>query len=234
MIRNVEKVFRWLLTIGLLVVAVFVILATYTNVPTNLSNQDKLIFEGLGLGSGAGAGASFEEQVALIRKVQTEVFKRAPLGDGIPDYQLREPFDLLRFGQGLCYDRSRTFDKAFTFLGLKSRHVYILYKKNLPFWQAIFEYGQPSHAVTEVKTSKGWIFIDSNSTWLALTRQGEPLNADDVWRRFEELDKPPPYLKDPWWAIRGLYSRRGQLYGAGILFPELNWSDFLSWFVLRE
>lgn len=234
MIRIVNKVTRWLLTINLLILAVFVLLASYTNVPTKPTSADQTVFMGLGLGLGLGSGLGFEDQVSMIRKIQHDVFEKAPVGDGIPDYQSREPADLMKFGKGLCYDRSRTFDKAFQYVGFESRHVYILYKNNLPFWRAAFQYGQPSHAVTEVKTSKGWMFVDSNSEWVAITRQGEPVNADDVWRRFAEFEDPPPYLKDSWWAIRGMYSRKGQLYGAGIAFPEFNWPDFLAWFVLRR
>lgn len=221
--------FRWLLTIVMVFVVTFVLLASFTNVPTKPTNEDVAVFGGLGLNIGLGLGLGFEDQVSLIRKVQKDVFAKAPLGEGIPLYESREPADLMRYGQGLCFDRSRTFDKAFTFVGLESRHVYILYKNKLPFWRAAFTYRQPSHAVTEVKTSRGWMFVDSNTEWVAITRDGEPVNADDVWRRFSEFENPPPYLKDPWWAIRGMYSRKGQLYGAGIPFPEFNWPDFLSW-----
>ncbi|MGB4347345.1 MAG: hypothetical protein WBJ21_13220 [Burkholderiaceae bacterium] len=228
MIRRIKFFFKWLLAIMLLIGAAFFLLASYTNVATTLTNEDKIVFRRLGL------GLSFEDQISLIRKIQHGVFAKAPLGDGIPDYESREPADLMKFGQGLCFDRSRTFDKAFHYVGLETRHVYILYKNNLPFWRAVFKYGQPSHAVTEVKTSKGWMFVDSNTEWVAITRQGEPVNADDVWRRFEEFESPPPYLQHPWWAIRGMYSRKGQLYGAGIPFPEFNWQDFLAWFVLHK
>ena len=197
---------------------------------TTITSEDETVFKSLALDLGLG----FEDQVILIRKIQHAVFEKAPLGSGIPDYEPREPADLMRAGQGLCFDRSRTFDKAFDYIGLESRHVYILYKNNLPFWRAAFRYGQPSHAITEVKTSKGWMFVDSNAEWIAVTRQGEPVNADDVWRRFGEFENPPSYLKDPWWAIRGMYSRKGQLYEAGIPFPEFNWSDFLDWFVFQK
>jgi len=234
MIRKVKKGFRWLLTAILLMGLSFVLLASYTNVPTKPSTEDQAIFESLGLVKDLGLGLGFTDQISLIQKIQASVFIKAPLGEGIPDYQSREPTDLMKFGQGLCYDRSRTFDKAFNFVGLESRHVYILYKQNLPFWRAIFTYQQPSHAVTEVKTSKGWMLVDSNNKWIAITREGEPVNADDVWKRYSEFENPPPYLKDPWWAIRGMYSRKGQLYGAGIPFPEFNWPDFLSWFVLQK
>lgn len=228
MTHRVKKAFRWLLTINLCIIAVLFLLASYTNVSTTLTSEDQATFKGLGLGLG------FEDQVSLVRKIQHGVFAKAPVGSGIPDYQSREPADLMRYGQGLCFDRSRTFDKAFHYVGFESRHVYILYRENRPFWRAVFRHGQASHAVTEVKTSKGWMFVDSNSEWVAVTRQGEPVNADDVWRRFSEFENPPPYLKDPWWAIRGMYSRKGQFYGAGIPFPEFNWPDFLAWFVLRK
>ena len=235
MIHRVKKGIKWFLIINLVAVAALLMLCIYTNVPTNVTREDAIVFKRLALNAGSGLSANFEEELAIIRKVQSEVFKKAPRGDiGIPDYQPREPADLMRFGQGLCFDRSRTFDKAFRYYGFESRHVYILYKYDLPFWKAVFKYGQPSHAVTEVKTKKGWMFVDSNTQWIALTRQGEPVNADDVWKRFAEFDNPPRYLAGPWWGIRGMYSRKGHLYGAGIPFPEFNWHDFLSWFVFDE
>ena len=208
-------------------------LAVYTNVSTEVTAEDIEVFKLIGLRRPEGA-MTFAQQVALIRKVQADVFKRAPLGDGIPDYEPREPSDLMRFGQGLCYDRSRTFDKAFGYLGLESRHVYLLYKEDKSFFRAIFHYGQSSHAVTEVKTSKGWMYVDSNTPWIALTRGGEPVDADDVWRHHAEFDNAPNYLKPAWWAIRGMYSRKGQLYEPFLPFPfpELNWRDFGSWLVM--
>ncbi len=231
MVERIKKAAKWLLAIQVAFALVFVALATYTNVPIHVTSEDQAVFTEMGLLKPRGA-LSFEQQIAIIRKVQLDVFKRAPLGDGIPEYQLREPADLMRFGQGLCFDRSRTFDKVFTYLGLESRHVYVLFKENTPLWRALFRRGHPSHAVTEVKTSKGWIFVDSNTPWVALTRQGEPVNADEVWQRFSEFDNAPLYLKAPWWAIRGMYSRKGQFYGAGVPFPEFNWPDFLSWLII--
>jgi hypothetical protein len=230
MITRVKQGVKWLLVWTALTVAVLVSVAAYTNVPTKPTPQDVKVFEEIGLHKPT-VSLSFEQQITLIRKVQFEVFKRAPFGAGIPDYAFREPADLMRFGQGLCYDRSRTFDKVFIYLGMESRHVYLLYKEDKSFLAALFHRGQPSHAVTEVKTSKGWMFIDSNTAWVALTRQGEPVGADDVWRRLAEFDYAPPYLAAPWWAIRGMYSRKGQFYGAGVPFPELNWADFLGWVV---
>lgn len=221
---------NWLFALAALLIAVLVCLAAYTNVPTRVGTESQAVFEEMGLRR-PNASLSFDEQINLIRKVQFETFKRAPLGQGIPEYQAREPADLMRAGQGLCYDRSRFFDKALSYLGFQTRHVYLLYKEDKSFLRAVFHYGQASHAVTEVKTSKGWMFVDSNTPWVAVTRLGEPVNADDVWRRFAEFENAPAYLKDPWWAIRGMYSRKGQFYAPFVPFPQLNWPDFLGWVV---
>ena len=233
MVRKIKKGVKWLLLLTTGLLGLLVTLAAYTNVPTAVTESDAAVFAAMGFQKPQ-QSLTFEQEVALIRQVQKEVFQRAPLGDGIPDYEPREPADLMRFGQGLCFDRSRTFDKTSSYLGLPSRHVYLLYRENRSFLNALFHYGQSSHAVTEVKTSKGWMFVDSNTEWIALTRSGEPVGADDVWKRYAEFDKAPPYLSSPWWAIRGMYSRKGQFYGAGLPFPELNWPHFVSWLVTGE
>jgi hypothetical protein len=42
------------------------------------------------------------------------------------------------------------------------------------------------------------MFVDSNTEWIALTRDGQVVNADDVWKRVAEFDGMPKYLKYPW------------------------------------
>jgi hypothetical protein len=230
-IRRNQNIIRWLWAIVSLLVVALGVLANYSNVSTALTADDLRAFAELGF-SKPTSRLTYEQEIALFKKVQSAVFKRAPLSlDGIPDYQNREPLDLLRFRRGLCFDRSRTFDKAFTYLGFESRHVYLLFKQGKSFPAALFHYRHGSHAVTEVRTSKGWMLVDSNSEWLAVNRRGEPVDADGVWRRYAEFENAPNYLEEPWWAIRGMYSRKGQLYGAGIAIPELNWHDFLGWLV---
>jgi hypothetical protein len=220
---------RWL-SLVMLFSAVFSVLAFYTNVQTKLTAADVAVFTAMGLSKPSGS-LSFEQQIALIRQVQAEVFARAPMGDGIPEYEAREPADLMRHGKGLCFDRSRTLDKALNYLGFETRHVYLLYREKKSFLIALTSYRQPSHAVTEVKTSMGWMLVDSNTQWLALARDGAPVNADGVWHRFAEFDNAPEYFNSPSWAIRGMYSRKGQFYKPYLPFPQMNWPDFLGWMV---
>jgi hypothetical protein len=229
MIRRNNKMILWLCASISLLVTAFGVLMAYSNVSTEITVSDVYAFEQMGFSKPI-SRMTFEQEIALVRKVQLIVFERAPLSlTGIPSFQSREPLDLLKFGKGLCYDRSRTLDKVLTYLGFEARHVFLLYRQGMSFPMALLQKGHASHAVTEVKTSKGWMLVDSNSEWVSLNRWGEPVDADRVWRRFAEFDNAPDYFAVPWWAIRGLYSRKGQFYGAGFHIPELSWPDFLEW-----
>lgn len=198
------------------------------HVPVNLTKEDIAVFKSLEFFRPS-APLTFQQEIDLIKHVQLKVISLAPVGEGIEVGKSREPADLMRVRHGLCYDRSRTFDKVFNYLGFESRHVYILYKQHSPFYRAIFHHGQPSHAVTEVKTKKGWILVDSNTAWISLNKQGNPIDADGVWKRFAEFDNAPIYMSRPYWAIRGLYSRKGQFYGGFLPLPEINFPDFGFW-----
>jgi hypothetical protein len=160
--------------------------------------------------------------------VQEKILAVAPHQGGIPEFSTRELEDLIRRKSGFCYDRSRAIDKALAHLGFETRHVYLLYKRDKGFVHALLTYQQPSHAVTEVRTSKGWMVVDSNNAWIALAKDGRPIAADRVYdsrAQFETVAEP---FNEPWWSIRGLYSRKGFFYRPFLPFPELNWPDFFG------
>lgn len=210
-------------------------MATVTNVPTHITATDELIFKATLNLRRPPQPLSFEQEIQLIKDVQNLILKEAPSGPPIPDYMEREPHDLLRHRSGLCYDRSRTYDKVFNWLGFGTRHVYILYPEHpkthqpLPYWRAFFTRGTQSHAVTEVKTQRGWLLVDSNSPWISLRRDGSPVSADHLPHNKNDFESPlPVYFDRDYLAIRGLYSRRGQLYRPYLPFPALNWWDFGS------
>lgn len=231
-IIRVAKKSAWIVSVKIVVLlCLFAILAVMTNVPTSIEVDDVAVFERDLQIEGLKHPQTFSDEIDAIRTIQHKVFAKAPVGAGIPDFEPREPSDLMKRHEGLCFDRSRTLDKAFDYIGLPARHVYLLYRSDRSFLSALFHYGQPSHAVTEVRTSRGWMLVDSNTEWFALTRDGQVVGADDVWRRADEFDRMPGYLNAPWWAMRGMYSRKGQLYPPYIVFPDFNWLDFFSWLI---
>ena len=209
-----------------------ILLGFITNVSTRITNTDVFIFENVLQYKKSEKFLNFADEIALIKKVQLELLFKAPVGQPIPEYRSREPVDLIKNKSGLCYDRARTLDKIYNWLGFETRHVYILYlthpatSKELPPFIAFFTFGTNSHAVTEVKTSKGWIVVDSNSDWISLSDKNDPVQASDIFNKVEDFTEIPIYFTRSFIAIRGLYSRRGQFYYPYLPYPEFNWSDF--------
>lgn len=224
---------RWWYALGLPVLA-FVVLAWASNVSTRLMPEDTVAIKAILGVQQKPTIQSFDDEIRLIRWAQAQVLKAAPGMEGIPDYADREPMDLLKAQSGLCYDRSRTLDKTLNWLGFETRHVYILFADKgdstnvVQFVQHALSHSQ-SHAVTEVKTSRGWLLVGSNSNWISLNRDGQPLPAGQVHERRAEFDQEPEWVDTPLWAIRGMYSRKGQFCRPYVLFPEFNWPDFLGW-----
>lgn len=208
--------------------ALLVILATITNVSTELTADDRNAFRMLGIRDTSFQKKTYDEEIVEIKKIQALVFEKIGVSsNGIPEFENREPLDLIKVGQGLCFDRSRMLDKVYKYLGYETRHVYILFfdKKN-PFL-ALLTYQQPSHAATEVKTSRGWVMVDSLEHFVALDKYSQPLMADHLWE--QKLESLPQYFQVRYFAIRGMYSRKGFFYPPPLPFPDFNWPDFLSW-----
>jgi hypothetical protein len=218
---------KWWIALAALC-CVTLVLFLVSNVSTSLTREDVNVFRSMGLAPPA-RPLTNQEQIELVRRVQRMVFERSPLNKGIAEGQTREPSDLLRLGHGLCFDRSRTMDKAFAYLGFQTRHVFLLYRQGKSFPQAMLSRGQWSHAVTEVKLSEGWVLVDSLTPWMAVTRDGQLVSADQVWQRHAEFDGEPTYMTWPWWAVRGMYSRGGGFYHSRRGVPEISYPDFLAW-----
>ena len=235
MIYRTTKFFIWLV---FACVVLNVSLAVLTNVSTNITDSDEAVFRTIFDNSKAREGMSYDQEIELIKSTQALVLSKAPYGEQISEYTDREPENLFQKQGGLCHDRSRTYDKVFKWLGFETRHLYILYpehpvtRERLSYLQAIFTKGTNSHAVTEVKTSRGWLVVDSNLPWISVTEDGSPVDADHIFERLNQFMSIPGYWKRPYMAIRGLYSRRGQFYRPYIPYPQLNWYDFVSWLII--
>ncbi len=176
-----------------------------------------------------------DRQIAFIGSVQAAVMKLVPGNTGIPQGQPREPADLWRTRSGLCYDRSRLLEKIFRSYGFTVRHA-ALYAA--PAGSGILTVlshpGLSSHAVTEVKTVKGWLLVDSNAPFLALDAKGFPVSLSqmsrDADRREIIYDKRyaaamNPFYRKPFVIVYGLYSRHGGFYPPYNRIPDVNWKE---------
>jgi hypothetical protein len=207
-----------------IVLAIYTALVVISNVETNVSDEDKAAFLAEGF-SPKSKPSNYDEQIKMILEAQSRVLDKFPIGDGIPLFEEREPVNLNFYRRGLCYDRSRYIDKLLQYKGFKTRHIYILYDTGGGFISSMMTKGNPSHAVSQVLTERGWLVVDSNSKYLALDQNNSPISLRELERGNPQS---PDSFKKKFWAIIGMYSRNGSLYKPYLLVPELNILDFLN------
>lgn len=182
------------------------------------------------------ARRTYSQEVAFVRNVQQAVLRIAPRNEGLPDGTLREPRELFEAGRGLCYDRSRVIEKILRFAGFQTRHVAIYSLANgRGVLRTLATRQTPSHAVSEVRTHRGWLVVDSNDPWIAIDAAGQPRGIVDIHRAatgsaaFRWLAPiPNDIYKRPFTFVYGLYSRHGQFYPPYDAVPDVNYSEFAA------
>lgn len=232
--RTRHAVWLFLVLVLLGLAAVFVT----NDVSTALTEDDAAYAERILRETGHGDMLSqapptnFDEQVRTILAVQDAVLSTAPENKGIPLGKPRELRDLYAAKQGLCYDRSRAIEKILSHLGFEVRHAAIYSTKKAGKLRALLTPRTPSHAVTEVKTGRGWLVIDSNRRWIGLTRGGKPVDLARLRDSGHEQDwdtrlkdDMSPILAGPFTYLYGLYSRHGEFYPPYTPVPDVDWNQ---------
>jgi hypothetical protein len=219
-----------------------VVLAAIHDVPVSATQED-IQFGDLMLAEAGYSGpkralgdlTSFDTQLKAILAAQDTVIRIAPRDEEIPFDRAREPRDLFEMRKGLCYDRSRALEKLLAMMGLESRHVAIYSTAKRGALAALLTPGNDSHALTEVKTARGWMTIDPNTRWIGLTQDGRVVDiaglraldaAKTAWAG--EGAQPHPIFSAPFVFVRGLYSRHGRFYSPYTPVPDVNWRQLVQ------
>ncbi|HET7848101.1 MAG TPA: transglutaminase domain-containing protein [Pseudolabrys sp.] len=178
---------------------------------------------------------TFRRQVQTILAVQNAVLLRAAGDDAIALDHTREPKDLYALRSGQCFDRSRTIEKILRRLGYATRHAAVYSTRTTGSdILALLTPEIASHAVTEVKTSRGWMLVDSNVRWIGLTRDGTAIDLDklqdDPKIAGQKWDARVPddingIFRDDFTYVFGLYSRHGHFYPPYMPIPDVNWEE---------
>lgn len=176
---------------------------------------------------------TYNQQITLIKKIQENVLKISPKTEnGIPQGQSRRPRDLINFQGGLCFDRSFTLELIFQKFGFDVRHVN-LYRDipNQSKFIDLLSKGISSHSVTEVKTKKGWLIVDSNKNWLGLDFLMNPYSMKKIsLRKFNVkwMNETTTYFyNNPNHYIYGIYSRHGYFHPPYVMIPDYNFYDLM-------
>jgi hypothetical protein len=227
-------VFLALLGLGLIAV-----LAT-NDVSTALTQSDRdaaqrmLRETGHGNIVGQAPPTAFDEQVNTILAVQDAVLSTASERKGIPFDRPREPADLYAARSGLCFDRSRAIEKILMDLGFEVRHAAVYSTKDTGNRIiSLLTPQTPSHAVTEVKTARGWLVVDPNRRWIGLTHDGEPVDLETLQHMHVRAQGWDPRVtkrtdrvfRGPFTYVIGLYSRHGRFYPPYNSVPDIDWGQ---------
>jgi hypothetical protein len=153
---------------------------------------------------------------SIIAEIKHEEIPHTYFGDVSYYYNNRK---------GVCYDRSVLMEKMLSYYHFSFRHIYVYFGKGdqKPGVFAFFNKGLPSHALTEVKTSRGWMLLGSNSNWIGIDSSGHPLTLalfrNQLQSKQLKLVKKSLTGLPPFWTsqhnfrfIYGVYSRHGGLF----------------------
>ena len=221
---------RVLIPVVVAVAGALALFATH-DVPTAPTPEDARAIRQL-LPNEKRLAGSFEEEVALILRVQDRVLTASPEERGIDLDQSRELQDLIRARHGACFDRSRAIETVLRSYGFRTRHAAMY--STVETGSALRALTTPdtiSHALNEVQTSRGWMIVDSKTRWAGLTSDGQPLDLAGIranpkrkWN--SKVPGTLPEIYDaPFTWVYGLYSRHGRFYPPYNALPDVNWSE---------
>ncbi len=180
-----------------------------------------------------GAAPSFADEVAYVLGVQRAVLTVAQDHRGLPADRAREPKDVYQARSGLARDRARVIEKILRAAGLEAIHISISSTADgRPAWQALFTGAAPSHVVSAVFTSRGWLVVDPDVPWISLDENREPIEIETIRNNAGTgaLHWHPglparvnPILEKPFTYVIGLYSRSGYVYPPYNFFPDVSY-----------
>ncbi|MGE4313558.1 MAG: transglutaminase domain-containing protein [Pseudobdellovibrionaceae bacterium] len=219
-----------------------------SQIPTGITPTDKAALETIYTTSGYPhlidnkAPAEFTEQIAQIREVQKAVLQISPTLQKIPVNAPREPEDLLKAGHGQCSDRARSILKGLELLGYRARFaaIFSFDQTHMPPEQLARQIDDVrSHALIEVLTAKGWLFVDTNEPWVSLDENGNPVSlqqwqdvSDRTHFKWSASNEGQIYWlmkSSDLMVIYGLYSRHGLFYPPFTPYiPDINWRELVQ------
>lgn len=166
----------------------------------------------------------FAGQQALLTRIAAAVQRSITGLEPLPPEHAREPSDVLRARSGLCFDRARVIEKALRLSGFEVRRVFLLYGG----WRNLFTAGSPTHAMVEVRTARGWVFVGTLSPMLGIDLEGRTWSMADL--RNDAAHGGQAMKRNGWGEVipmdfvplTGLYSRTGLHYWPYTRMPDFS------------
>ncbi len=240
MFRRGTRLFRrviwpWGVLLGMgafLMVAVFL---SANGVDTTVTDQDREIIAKLGVDDSCGQIDDHGDEMECISQVQAAIYERYPstrdaFVKGVTDHRVAD-YDAR--GYGSCYDRATFIEQALRHYGFDVRRVAIFKSQSSPL--NYLKPGIRSHALSEVKTSKGWMVVESIDPLLGVDRRGRIYTMGDIRQGLREgsidddtfgLAIPEDFFDGEFVYVYGLHSRHGYFFEPHLPVPEIDWAHF--------
>ena len=172
---------------------------------------------------------SYNKEIECIKKIQISQLKLIKGKRCRGKYINLGSKKLLRENKACCYDRSRLTEQALQYYGFQVRHIHLNHTEGIGYLNLLVP-STPSHAVTEVLTSRGWMGVDSNESFILIDKESNPQTYSQAIESglAYELSKNIFYL-EPTISTIGLYSRNGTFFKPYLPYiPEINFGDFFK------
>lgn len=226
-----------LVLIGIAVVGFAVVagLMAFNGVDTSVTQEDREVIATFGVGEQCESAEGFEAELECVESVQQAVFEQFP--DTSCEFQRGETEHtasaVAERGYGCCYDRATLIEQTLRDYGFEVRRVGLWERQSMPL--NYLKPGINSHALSEVKTERGWMAVESLDPIVGIDEEGEIYDVADIREGLQsgEVDDntfgteiPSTFFNGEYVYGRGVYSRHGYFFEPHIPVPEVSWEHF--------
>lgn len=220
---------------GLAAAAILAGLLLANGVDTTVTDDDRQVIQKLDVDEHCESAERFDRQRQCVEQLQHTIFETYPdtsdsfvkgeTSHHVTDYHQR--------GWGSCYDRARLIEQALRDYGFEVRRV-ALFRRQSPA-VGYLKPGIDSHALSEVKTARGWMAVDSVEPFIGADDRGlvytvgqlrDGLEDGEIDDTTFDAEIPDDFFEGDFVYVYGLYSRHGYFFEPHLPVPEINWSNF--------
>ena len=152
-------------------------------------------------------------------------FEKGESGHRAADYAAR--------GYGCCYDRATLIEQTLRHYEFDVRRVAIYERQSFPLKYLVP--GIRSHALSEVKSSRGWMLVESLDPLLGIDGDSELYTIGALREGLKEgtlnaesfgVEISGNFFDGDFVWVYGLYSRHGYFFEPHLPVPEVEWRAF--------
>lgn len=217
--------------------AVIAVMLWLNSVDTTVTDDDREVIAMLDVEDKCSEVDGFDAELRCVEAVQKAVSALIP--DTTCAFERGESGhtagEVVERGYGCCYDRATLIEQALREFDFEVRRVAIYERQSNPLMYLVP--GISSHALSEVKTERGWVAVESldplqigvddENRVYDVPALREALQSDERDARAFGGEEPDDFFSGRDFAyIYGVYSRHGFFFEPHIPVPEVEWATF--------